>query len=203
MAREKPIINTSLSYCAPNSRITKIAIVRIISSNNQKSFRLYSHYFHGEYGNTPESFHNHTILSINLYKQCLSKHSERHCAYSRDLEIKYDSPIYPGFYNIHLREWFNAFPREQFLIFRNEDFSEDAQDYLIKTFMFLDIDIPSNKLLKKMAKMPRFRMTPGKYRAGPMLEKTRDILVEFYRPYLVDLSKLLEDDIYLFQDSNF
>ena len=47
--------------------------------------------------------------------------------------------LHMGFYFIFLQEWFQVFPREQFLIIRTEDYSSNMIYYLQKTYRFLGL----------------------------------------------------------------
>ena len=49
------------------------------------------------------------------------------------------APIFTSFYIVHLLEWLKVFPREQILIFRNEDYTVDIKGTLTEIFRFLDV----------------------------------------------------------------
>ncbi|KAH3833642.1 hypothetical protein DPMN_106955 [Dreissena polymorpha] len=49
------------------------------------------------------------------------------------------APIFTSFYIVHLLEWLKAFPREQILIFRNEDYTVDIKGTMTDIFRFLDV----------------------------------------------------------------
>ncbi|XP_053406357.1 carbohydrate sulfotransferase 15-like [Mercenaria mercenaria] len=138
-----------------------------------------------------------------MLQECFKLHSTRHCLFSKSVTGNLKTPIYASFDVVHLREWLKAFPREQIMIFRTEDFSKNIQGYLIQVFKFLDISVPNNTILQKMSSMPHFRITSGKVKAGPMLPETRNLLKKFFQPFVSELAAYLHDDRYLFCDTNF
>lgn len=46
---------------------------------------LYSHYYHGKYGNTTEQFHQDVVKEINSLKNCTEKYSYRACLYGQNM----------------------------------------------------------------------------------------------------------------------
>ncbi|XP_052280882.1 carbohydrate sulfotransferase 15-like [Dreissena polymorpha] len=135
--------------------------------------RLYSHYFHGQYGKTAQSFHDHV------------------------------APILTSFYIVHLLEWLNAFPREQILIFRNEDYTVDIKGTMTDIFRFLNVDVPNDRVLTQMANMAPFYESKKRKSAGPMLPETKRLLVELYRPYNEQLADFLGDERFAWRDASF
>lgn len=165
--------------------------------------RLYSHYFHGNFGTSPYTFHYHVVKSINVLNDCFFNHSVRHCLYSKTIMKKLKTPIYASFDIVHLKEWTRAFPLKQILIFRNEDYAKDIRGTLIRVFNFVNISIPNETVLQRMSASPHYRETVGKKKAGPMLPETKTLLKSIFQPYVNELAIFLRDDRYLFRDSNF
>ena len=50
-------------------------------------------------------------------------------------------------YSVFLEDWFRIFSRDQIMVLRNEDYSEDVEGHMIKVFNFLDV----GKLLSSSA----------------------------------------------------
>ena len=92
-----------------------------------------------------------------------------------------------GLYALHLKRWFEHYPREQFLILSTADMHDDRQATLDKVFEHIGaepFDIPEDV-------MPNSNV--GKYKQ-PMKEKTRDYLIEYFKPYNKQLYELLGRD---------
>ena len=53
--------------------------------------------------------------------------------------LYFQARITLGFYATFLQDWFQVFPREQFLILRTEDFANATLDIMYKVFKFLDL----------------------------------------------------------------
>lgn len=51
--------------------------------------RLYSHYYHGKYGDSAKSFHNDVLKEIELLKNCTGNYSYRACLYGRNMTQKH------------------------------------------------------------------------------------------------------------------
>ncbi|WAQ98128.1 CHSTF-like protein, partial [Mya arenaria] len=165
--------------------------------------RLYSHYFHGGYGNSAQSFHEHVSASVPLWYECTSKHTIRHCIYDDKFRKSLKAPIYTSFYIVHLLEWLKVFPREQLFVFRNEDYTSDIRATISSICRFLDIAQPSEPTLKSMAGLGAFYATAKKQAAGPMLLESRKLLVDLYRPYTEELARFLGDERFGFRDKSF
>lgn len=169
--------------------------------------RLYSHYF------TPtivtnrtksaESFHGDVIESTELWRKCLQQHSLRHCIYSPITKKTLPTPLYASLYIVHIREWLKVFPRQQLLIIRNEDYSKDIPGTLRKVFDYLNISQPDESVFSQMIQQPRFYESRKKAVAGPMLNETKKLLVDFYRPYTEELAEFLHDERFAFRDQSF
>ncbi|KAH3834085.1 hypothetical protein DPMN_107403 [Dreissena polymorpha] len=101
--------------------------------------RLFSHYIHLHYGTSAQTFHEHVVISIERWNNCTNSHTIRHCIYDQPLFKKLPAPIFTSFYIVHLLEWLKVFPREQILIFRNEDYTVDKKGTLTNIFRFLDV----------------------------------------------------------------
>lgn len=165
--------------------------------------RLYSHYFHSGAGTSSESFHKHILISLDIWKSCLSKHSLRHCIYDNSVRRALKAPIYTSFYIVHILEWLKVFPREQLLIFRNEDYKREMKGTLSEIFKFLNVTTPSETLYTKMTSLPKFYETKAKAKAGPMKLETRKLLIDLYRPFTEELAKFLGDEKFGFKDTSF
>ena len=75
-----------------------------------------------------------------------------------------------------------------------EDYTQDRAAWLRQIMAFLDIDVFSVDTIEKMIKTDNARNTnkKGYVKAGPMLNETKSLLEDFYRPFNAELSLLLK-----------
>ncbi len=86
-----------------------------------------------------------------------------------------------GKYVEQLQTWLQYFPKEQFLVLKTEDLEEDPTRIMSKIFEFLDL--PSCEIRNPP------KMNVGEYKS--MAPSTRKTLIEYFKPYNEQLSKLL------------
>ena len=93
----------------------------------------------------------------------------------------YEKILTRGFYAKQLEYWYKIFPKEKILIQSSEEFSKNTHNVLNQIFSFLEI---KQFTIKDIGKY-NVRKFP------PMKQKTRDDLIEFFRPYNESLYKLI------------
>ncbi|MEW4267096.1 sulfotransferase domain-containing protein [Priestia aryabhattai] len=97
--------------------------------------------------------------------------------------------IYPyitrGIYVEQLKTWMDLFPKHQFLIVKSEELFNEPQKVVNQVARFLGLS--ENKLSMKMFKT----FNKGKY-SKKMDQKTRNILLDYYRPYNRCLEEYLD-----------
>jgi len=86
-----------------------------------------------------------------------------------------------GIYVKYLKNLMKYFPKEQILILKNEDMAKNSQQTLDETFNFLQVPNYKIKDLEKRR--------VGSY--VKMNQKTREFLLNFYKPHNNELDKLL------------
>lgn len=86
-----------------------------------------------------------------------------------------------GIYVDQIERWFKFFPKEQFLILDTNELENYPQETLNKIFIFLRIREHKIKNLKRLNVGTQKEMNP----------KTREYLLEYFRPYNQRLEKLL------------
>jgi len=89
-----------------------------------------------------------------------------------------------GFYALQLKSWFKIFPREQILVLSTEEFQEDQNLIYRKIFDFLNIP---NMKIKNTEKMEKGNYTP-------MKDETRNLLLDYFRPYNHELFELINSE---------
>lgn len=174
--------------------------VKLILMLRQPAERLYSHYYHGKYGNTTEQFHQDVVKEINSLKNCTEKYSYRACLYGQNMTQSPHIPITASLYYLHLQEWLEVFPLKQIFIFRHEDYVKDMKYILKGLFRFLGVDTVPKKIFNSILTSKRKYITPNKLRKGSMLKETWDILNGFFKDWNKKLASLLNDERYLWRD---
>ncbi|XP_062587525.1 carbohydrate sulfotransferase 15-like [Saccostrea cucullata] len=177
--------------------------IKLILLLREPAERLYSHYYHGQYGRTSEEFHHDVITGIQVLNECLSFNSYRTCLYGYNISELMRLPLSASLYYIHLQEWLDAFPREQIFILRNEDYQKDVKYSLLKLFSFLNVGDISSTLLNQIANMPHKYETKRKQSQGSMLNETWEILSDFFEEPNRKLAAMLNDERYLWKDAVF
>ncbi|XP_067676217.1 carbohydrate sulfotransferase 15-like [Haliotis asinina] len=160
--------------------------------------RLYSDYM--ELGGiSAAGFHEAVIQSIQVEEACMKNHTVEHCLYSLDIGKRLRTRIFLGCYSVYMREWLKVFPREQFLILRTEDHDQDPKARLRTVYNYLKLNYTED-WLSSIANVKHQRVNMRKVKQGPMLEKTRVLLDNFYRRYKTDLADVLQDKRFLWGD---
>ncbi|XP_060575704.1 carbohydrate sulfotransferase 15-like isoform X2 [Ruditapes philippinarum] len=169
---------------------------KIIAMLRNPVERLYSDYlfFQQFQQGSPEMFHEGVKNIIKDTYNCLRNNSLRHCLYTPaksrpGIVIR----LRIGVYHLHLKEYFRVFPREQVMVIKLEDFSNNTYSYMKQIFSFLEISTLKAKDLQKIADPNQHANKRRKKdkQAGEMLPETRKMLENFYRPHNDLLSKLL------------
>ncbi|XP_076468966.1 carbohydrate sulfotransferase 15-like [Babylonia areolata] len=163
--------------------------------------RLYSRYLFDfgklgrNYPPSPEEFHDFVVQCLHHYKLCFQRWSIRHCLYNRTLwESLPNENVYP----VLMEDWLRVVPRDQFLFIRYEDYRQDMGRELRKVFHFLGLDPLSDKQLWKTTSA-KIR-NQGKWKRWPMLPETRQILQEFYQPFIRRFAAILNDRRFMWED---
>ncbi|XP_060065551.1 carbohydrate sulfotransferase 15-like [Ylistrum balloti] len=161
--------------------------------------RLFSDYLYFNLGEkSSEAFHQRMVNGIAVYKNCTETHSKRYCVYNRHVALQSATRLRVGLYVIYLRDWLKVFPREQLLILRLEDYSKDLAGVIKKVFNFLKLRKLTDTEFNHVIHVPIANGRKNKdKRVGQMLDKTKQLLQEFYEPYNLELAALLGDDRFL------
>ena len=156
--------------------------------------RLYSdyHYFSSP-PHSPEEFHSYVVESLSLFKNCTLVNTLRHCAY--DFTLFQNSPVdlKLGLYSIFISDWFKVVPRNQMHFLTTKVWSSGRENELDKIFNFLGLE--SNSEIRKASVISN---TNRKGTMAPMFRETQTLLKTFYIPYNKQLSRLLNDNNYMY-----
>ncbi|XP_071823565.1 carbohydrate sulfotransferase 15-like [Apostichopus japonicus] len=157
--------------------------------------RALSEYFysHKRETKTPEEFHEEVVKSLKETKDCLrTKKSARACAFS--LKIGNWTKFVPlhGAYYLYLKEWVEAYGRDNVHVIKTEDWIDEPKEVLTNLISFLKLDpLPETKLASILMRKVRNSRKQRKSQFKIMLNSTRHLLEEFYRPWNRELVKLL------------
>ncbi|XP_067676203.1 carbohydrate sulfotransferase 15-like [Haliotis asinina] len=157
--------------------------------------RLYSDFMMMS-GSSAADFHKAVSRDIQIEENCMKNYTVEQCLYSLDIAKRLRTRIYLGCYSVFMREWLKVFPREQFLILRTEDHDQDPKAQLAKVFNYLNLNY-TQEWITSIAKLPHQHASKKKILMGPMLEKTRVLLDNFYSRYKKDMADLLQDKRFL------
>ncbi|XP_052778544.1 carbohydrate sulfotransferase 15-like [Mya arenaria] len=174
--------------------------VKLIVIFREPVNRLLSDYCFLKIGRqTAKSFHEEVVRGIRSLHACTRTRTLRTCLYHAKLIQSFKARLHLGFYSIFLRDWLRVFPRKQFLIMRTEDYSSDIARHIQYAFDFLDLGKISQQTIRKLSTSSRKHVTK-KRKAVSMLEKTRALVHELYKPFMKDLAFILHDDKYLWHN---
>ncbi|XP_069137818.1 carbohydrate sulfotransferase 15-like isoform X2 [Argopecten irradians] len=153
--------------------------------------RLYSDYlfFSPKKSKSEEEFHKKTRLSVDKFKNCLTKHSIRHCAYKINYQ---DLGLHGSLYSVFLKDWMTVFPRKQFFITTLEEYSKNQTLVASEVFTFLGLRAESGR-----GNTHFNSRRPSVKHMGDMYNETRRILEQFYKPFNRELAALLDDPKFL------
>ncbi|XP_022104259.1 carbohydrate sulfotransferase 15-like [Acanthaster planci] len=140
------------------------------------------------------TFHADVLVSIATLTSCLNRgNSMRACSY--DCTDTLPTRIAVGHYVVYLRDWIQAFPRDQIFVLRLEDWSDNCEKWLPKLYKFLDQEKLSDDTISQICKK-KTKNSPRYSRGfrGELQNNTREILDAWYGPLNKELDKFLRDN---------
>ena len=185
--------------------------------------RMYSHYLykckiqHRTIAEWPKyittrparAFHNKALIATAEFTQCLHFYSAYECANSMLSACtcgEVGCQLSSSLYYIHIVKWLQFFPREQFLFLRTEDMKSFPIQTMNKITAFLDIDSVPDEMAKKMlSKLDNNREKINQQFSllgidSNLLNETIALLSEFFRPFNRQLTVLMGDMHYMWND---
>ncbi|GFN84158.1 sulfotransferase [Plakobranchus ocellatus] len=167
--------------------------------------RLYSDFLYFQKQDKAQDlFHSSAQKAIASLSQCLDTLSIRSCVYNYTVSSKSRARLRIGLYSVYLNEWLSVFPRDQILVIRLEDYSAKPLTTIRQVNKFLGLKSLSEEEAEDVLEKPVFnRRRASDKKLGKMLPETRDLLKQFYRPYNVELARLLQDERFLWEDGAF
>lgn len=151
-----------------------------------KRYRIYERF--GPLG--AEAFGAMVLADIDAYSRCRQAATARRCARTVYHQAE---QLVKGIYALFLEGWLDAFPPEQLLVIRLDDYERELARHLEIVISFLEMPPPPRRVWRRMLDRPRAnRQLHGE----PMLESTRDVLRIFYAEHNEHLAVLLGDARY-------
>ncbi|XP_063819375.1 carbohydrate sulfotransferase 15-like [Pseudophryne corroboree] len=163
--------------------------------------RLYSDYLYfGIANKSAIDFNNKVNESLQMFESCLRDSSLRSCAYNTTLNEVLPVRLQVGLYVVYLWDWLSVFDPDQFLILRLEDHAANISQSMRLVYKFLSLGPLSDEQAASIAhKQASNSRRPDDRNLGPMLPHTRQLLLDFYRPYNQKLSQVLANNAYMWE----
>ncbi|XP_062505701.1 carbohydrate sulfotransferase 15-like [Corticium candelabrum] len=158
--------------------------------------RLYSEYLdfgcrkRGFQNCSSSDFHKRVAMALLAFKNCSCRENNL-----IKNDANYTMRLHLGIYHEHLQPWMKMYPLgKQLFILTTENYSNHLLANLNEVFQFLDLASVNATEMSRIVSLP-IHNTNRKLNAqvGPMLQKTRYILEQFYAPYNERLASLLQD----------
>lgn len=170
------------------------------------AYHYYDHYGR-TYGRNASGFTSYVTEMTLSFRRCLDAgHAELQCVTAYEsLGPSYEATWYhcdavlKSLYAPFLEGYLAAFPREDLLVLRFEDYADGSEAAMRATlqlvFKHLEMDEPDAASWKAMLSAPVTRNGVAAQPSRPPMDPgTRTMLKAFYRPYNQRLSALLDDD---------
>ncbi|XP_071824223.1 carbohydrate sulfotransferase 15-like isoform X2 [Apostichopus japonicus] len=143
-------------------------------------------------GRNSNHLHGFAVSSVNCATNCIANHSVRYCAhYSHCAKFP---QLYLGIYIEFIQPWAMIYGKENLFVSRMEDRIKDPLREFRKLLQYLELDMLPDKECKRIVSGVSNK-TRGKV---AMLDKTRNLLQEFYKPFNRRMAAFMNDDSYNF-----
>jgi len=154
-----------------------------------RRYRIYARRF-GPTG--PAAFAAMVGSDLGAFMHCRLTATARRCARSLFEQVE---QLAKGLYAIFLEPWLTAFPSEQMLILRLDDYEYAPAAHLRTVLAFLSLNKPPRSMWRRMMAQPRAnRHAPGR---EPALIDTHRQLRTFYAEYNEQLAHMIGEPAYL------
>eukprot|EP00057_Strongylocentrotus_purpuratus_P006711 XP_011661185.1 PREDICTED: carbohydrate sulfotransferase 15-like [Strongylocentrotus purpuratus] len=145
-----------------------------------------------------DRWHQQVTTYIQCFKKCVQDHNLRFCAYAAECPYDLIPDLQVGIYHVYIRDWLKVFPRDNFKVIRLEDWEAEPVTVYRDLLNFLDLRQLSvdeeNRILK------RRRSNQNQRQHEQTHPETLNALNDFYRPFNVELAKLMGDNKFNYPD---
>jgi N-acetylgalactosamine 4-sulfate 6-O-sulfotransferase len=186
-----PYNNAHLIHAvAPGSKI-----IMIVRDPVERLYSDYLYFNNGEKRNA-QKFDTAVKKEMSVMSGCLSRHDLQTCCY--DSHNDPNMRINLGVYICYIRDWYEAFGRDNLLVVSLEDYSKQPLPVLSRIFSFIRVQDPGLEVLKEYLTPRKNTRKEKDTQLGAMLTPTRRLLQDFYWPYNVQLARFLNDTRFLY-----
>nr|XP_054772879.1 carbohydrate sulfotransferase 15-like [Lytechinus pictus] len=192
-AAEPPYTNADLMHALqPNAKF--ILMIR----NPTKRADSFYWYLHNP--GSADQWHERVVFYTKCFQKCIQDHNLRFCAYAADCPYDFIPNLQVGAYHVYIRDWMKVVPRDNFKVIRLEDWQADPVTTYRDLIDFLDL----RKLTveEENTILQRSPRNQNKRQHEQTKPETLKLLNDFYRPYNVELGKLMGDEKYNYPDYN-
>ena len=135
-------VSITISHILPSAKFIVLMHNPVTCSYSHK---IYSSKLKNKTIPSSTEYHEMVLKSVNFFNSCLLNGTNIHDCFNK----KYHSFHKPGtvsqyltvcIYYLHIKKWFQLFPRERFLFLRMEDMSIDPYTFMRNITDFLNID---------------------------------------------------------------
>nr|KAG5708484.1 hypothetical protein BaRGS_026211 [Batillaria attramentaria] len=181
---------------------------KIILTFRHPTPRLYSRFL-SRIPRTPEfrkatslDFHKFVVNGVRMYRECFEKWSIRHCTYNHTLYQDAKVRLVEGMYPVFMADWLRIWPKEQMLILRYEDYSQNMESVLRRVFDFLDLAPLNRTQWGVVLAQEKYNIGEMYEKVGKMLPETKLILDQFYQPFIYQFAEIMNDSRFLWADTS-
>jgi|TARA_B100001142_G_scaffold295919_1_gene317219 hypothetical protein len=177
---------TYLNHPLAPQRIKKtLPHVKLINFFRNPVDRAYSAYNHSSKLGWEHSSFDATIKSEIERINLINDNPESAINNVNSVNFLQFSYLRHGHYASNLQNWFNDFKKNQFMHFATEDLDQNYDEIMNSLFVFFNLSEI------KLKKENRKNIGIGKGTYPPMKEKTRDFLIDYYKPHNEKLYNLI------------
>lgn len=149
-----------------------------------------------------EIFHTSAETEIAYFRKCLQTAPLEVCT-NLALSGKYTSHdcgrvrLGISLYYVHIARWLTVFPRNQFLFLNTDDLASDPYSLVQSIWTFLSVPSQSKEELQDVLYEHLFSNKLTHMKSLQMMDRTKNMLREFFEPYNQQLAELLGDKKFL------
>ena len=185
-----------------HSEIPSAKCVVIVRNPVQRLYSDYLYFRRKRQEKDKRIFHEKAKDAVTRFNNCLKNPdlSTMHCVYANTSKYDFLGRLRIGLYYFHIRSWLAAFPKDQLLVIRMEDYSRDTASTLQNVYSFLGVKYLDEQSIQNYISQTKPRNANEKSYVdnGDMLDETKEMLMRFYRPYNAKLAEILNDEKYMY-----
>ena len=198
---ERPYSNADMiRSITPDAKI--LVIVRNPTERLWSGYLFFHRNFPGSPNVSPMTFDDAVRKEIVRFRDCVKGKGLRRCCFDSKHLNRYDTAVVTltlGIYICYIREWKEKFG-DHMKIIRLEDYGSRPSSTLHEVYEFLEVSPFSEEKIDAFINIHEAKETRNSNNRvlGDMLNSTRQLLNSFYRPFNLELAKLLNDNRFLY-----